>query len=180
MYYFGATFHQTAPLFNMYKVLFFAAALSIGGTACNQAEKTAPATTPEKTAETAPAPKPEVPKAKFPVNCFEQRMPDGSVLSFQYTDYYDDIVGILDYSFAEKDGAHGTFKGTKEGDIITATWSYVVEGSNQKEEIVVKINGDKAMKGSGELIETKSGVLKIKDPKTINWDGEVFTRVQCD
>ena len=35
-------------------------------------------------------------------------MPDGSVLSFQYTEYYDDVVGILDYTFAEKDGAHGT------------------------------------------------------------------------
>lgn len=143
--------------------------------ACQQTEKSIPA----PVAAPAPAP-PATPKAKFPVNCFEQHMPDGSVLSFQYTEYYDQIVGILDYTFAEKDGAHGTLKGTKEGDIITALWSYTVEGSEQQEEVVFKITGDKAAKGNGELTETKSGVLKLKDPAKVDWTAEVFTRVNCD
>ncbi|GAB4496714.1 MAG: hypothetical protein OHK0019_28950 [Saprospiraceae bacterium] len=143
--------------------------------ACNQPEKPA-ASTAEKPAEPAA---PAVPKAKFAVNCFEQRYPDGSVLSFQYTEYYEDVVGILDYSFAEKDGAHGTFKGKKNGDVITATWSYVVEGSNQTEEIMVKIEGDKAVKASGELVEGKDKVLRLKDATNATW-AETFTRVQCD
>jgi len=143
--------------------------------ACNQSEKPA-APTAEKPAEPAA---PAVPKAKFAVNCFEQRFPDGSVLSFQYTEYFEDVVGILDYSFAEKDGAHGTFKGKKNGDTITATWSYVVEGSNQTEEIMVKIEGDKATKASGELVEGKDKVLRLKDIAKATW-AETFTRVQCD
>jgi hypothetical protein len=106
-------------------------------------------------------------------------MPDGSVLSFQYTEYYDEVVGILDYSFSEKDGAHGTFKGKKEGNIIIADWSYMVEGSNQTEEIMVKIEGDKALKASGELKEGKGGVLSLKDPASATWE-ETFTRVRCD
>ncbi len=118
-------------------------------------------------------------KAKFPVHCFEQQLPDGSVLSFQYTEYYEDIVGILDYSYTDKDGAHGTFKGTKEGNIITATWSYMIEGSNQVEEVMFKIEGDKALKASGELEEDENGKLKMKDPATATWE-ETFTSVECD
>lgn len=137
--------------------------------------------TPEAPAAAAPAAAAEStsPQAKFPVHCFENRMPDGSVLSFQYTEYYDEIVGILDYSFYEKDGAHGTFKGTKAGNLITATWSYTIEGSEQAEEILFKIEGDKALKASGELTEGESGGLVLKDPATVKWE-ETFTRVRCD
>jgi hypothetical protein len=158
----------------MKKQTLFAAALLSLFAACNQAEK--PAVPAAKPAEAAV---PVVPKAKFAVHCFEQRFPDGSVLSFQYTDYYDDVVGILDYAFAEKDGAHGTFKGKKKDNLITATWSYMIEGSNQTEEILIKIEGDKAIKASGELVEGKDGKLSLKDPAAATW-AETFTRVQCD
>ncbi|MFM9948062.1 MAG: hypothetical protein ACKV1O_09005 [Saprospiraceae bacterium] len=141
--------------------------------ACNPPER--PMTPPEAPV----APEAPAAKAKFPVHCFEQRMPDGSVISFHYTEYYDDIVGILDYSFAEKDGAHGTFKGTKDGNVITATWNYIIEGSNQVEVVVFKIEGDKAMKASGELEETPDGKLQMKDPTTATWE-ETFTKVECD
>jgi hypothetical protein len=143
--------------------------------ACEPAQQPAAPAATNTPAQAAPVTN----KAKFAVNCFEDRLPDGSVLSFQYTDYYDDIVGILDYSFAEKDGAHGTFKGKKEGNIITATWNYMVEGSNQTEEIMVKIEGDKAIKASGELVEAANGTLKLKDAANATW-AELFTRVQCD
>lgn len=162
----------------MKKLLSVLAVCTLLLTACTQSPDPAPAAP----VTTAPAPKPEpapAPKAKFPVHCFEQRMSDGSVLSFQYTEYYDDVVGILDYTFAQKDGAHGTFVGKKEGNIIKATWSYVVEGSNQKEEIMVRVQGDKAVKASGELTEGKGGMLMLKDPATATWE-ESFTRVQCD
>lgn len=162
----------------MNKLLITTVLLAVLAASCQQPEKTAAAPA-APVATPAPA-QPAIAKAKFPVNCFEQRLPDGSVLSFHYTEYYDQIVGILDYTFAEKDGAHGTLKGTKEGDIITALWSYTVEGSDQQEEVIFKITGDKAAKGSGELTETKSGVLKLKDPAKVDWTAEVFTRVNCD
>lgn len=135
--------------------------------------------TPQTPAAPAPAAETASPKAKFPVHCFENREPDGSVLSFQYTEYYDQIVGILDYSFADKDGAHGTFTGTKEGNLITVTWSFTIEGSEQTEEVLFKIEGDKAFRGYGELMEGEAGTLVLKDPAKVNWE-ETFTRVQCD
>jgi len=144
--------------------------------ACQQpAAPDSATTTAEPATDTAAAPA----KSEFPVHCFESRMPDGSVFTLHITEYYETIVGILDYTFAEKDGAHGTFTGTKEGDLITATWNYTVEGSEQAEEIVIKVSADQAMKASGELMEAEDGVLRLKDPTKVNWD-ETFTRVQCD
>ena len=141
--------------------------------ACNPSGQPAAPTTPAPAAGNAPS------KGKFPVHCFEIRESDGSVLSFQYTEYYDQIVGILDYSFYDKDGAHGTFEGKKEGDIIAATWSYTIEGSPQKEKILIRIDGDRARRAQGELTEEKDGTLRLKNPSAATWD-EVFTRVQCD
>lgn len=137
--------------------------------------------TPQTPAPPAAGVTPETasPKAKFPVHCFEIRESDGSVLSFQYTEYYDEIVGILDYSFYDKDGAHGTFKGTKEGNLITVTWSFTIEGSEQTEVVLFKIEGDKAFRGYGELTEGEAGTMVLKDPAKVSWD-EAFTRVQCD
>lgn len=150
---------------------FFLSMLALLAFSCTQPEKT--------TEPTAPAQETAAEKAKFPVHCFEQRFPDGSVISFQYTEYYEDVVGILDYSYAEKDGAHGTFKGAMEGNMITATWNYIVEGSNQTEIVLFKIEGDKALKASGELEEYESGKLRLKDPATAKWE-ETFERVECD
>ena len=146
--------------------------------ACTSGDKpAAPAAAPAPTAEVQ---HPDTtPKAKFAVHCFEDQLNDGSVISFQYTEYYEDVVGILDYTYSQKDGAHGTFRGHIQDNVITATWSYTVEGSRQQEEIMVKIDGDKAMKASGELTEGKGGVLRLKDPAQAKWE-EVFSRVQCD
>jgi hypothetical protein len=155
----------------IYLLLFLSAGLWLVG--CTTTPET-PAASPA-----APAAETALPKAKFAVHCFEYRQPDGSVLSFQYTEYYDEIVGILDYSFYGKDGAHGTFKGTKNGNLITATWSYTIEGSEQAEEILVKIEGDKALRASGELTEGEAGTLVLKDPAKLSWE-ETFTRVACE
>jgi hypothetical protein len=143
---------------------------------CNQEQKPAAAQTEKPTPQPESAP---ASTAKFPVNCFEEKFPDGSVISLQYIEYLDEVVGILDYAFAEKDGAHGTFKGKKEGNMINATWTYMVEGSTQSEAIMIKLDGDKAVKASGELVEGKNGTLSLKDPAKATW-AETFARVQCD
>ncbi len=100
-------------------------------------------------------------------------------MSLQYIEYQDEVVGILDYAFAEKDGAHGTFRGKKEGEMINAKWDYMVEGATQSEAIMIKLEGDKAVKASGELVEGKDGVLSLKDATKATW-AETFSRVDCD
>ncbi|MCW5922110.1 MAG: hypothetical protein KIS77_07205 [Saprospiraceae bacterium] len=113
------------------------------------------------------------------IQCFESRLPDGSVLKFQYSELNTEVGGVLEYDFAEKDDARGTFKGKKEGDIITAIWTHTVEGQTQSQEIMVKIEGDKAMKANGELESGQDGVLRLKDKATASWS-ETFERVTCE
>jgi hypothetical protein len=110
--------------------------------------------------------------------CFENRLPDGSVLTFRFNQRGNRVEGVLDYTFAEKDGAHGTFAGNRDGDIIRALWTYTVEGSQQSEQIMVRIEEKQAVKASGELVEGPNGVLELKDPEKATW-AEVFPRVAC-
>lgn len=132
----------------------------------------------EPAAETTPTTDTTAAQSQFSAHCYESRMPDGSALSFQFFDYYGEVVGILDYTFAEKDGAHGTIKGTRDGNMITAKWSYTVEGSEQAEEVVFKLENNKAFKGNGELVEGEDGTLRLKDPAKATWE-ESFDQVNC-
>lgn len=88
-----------------------------------------------------------------------------------------EVSGEMNWIPWEKDGARGTLKGTKEGDIIKATWSYMIEGSNQAEAIEMKLEGDKLMRKVGELID-KDGVSVMKDPANAPYQ-ETFMKVNC-
>lgn len=101
------------------------------------------------------------------------------MLSFQFTDYDGGVVGILDYAFKEKDSAHGTFSGRREGDLITARWTHTVEGATQTQDVLVRLESDRAVKANGELVEGPDGVLRLKDAAAAVFN-EAFARVQCD
>ena len=89
----------------------------------------------------------------------------------------DDVKGDYHWHPDQKDGGHGTFKGKKVGNMITADWAYTIEGSNQIETIVFKMDGDKLMKGEGELVE-KGDKLVPKDASKLKFT-EVYKRVDC-
>jgi hypothetical protein len=76
-----------------------------------------------------------------------------------------DVTGDMAWLPYEKDGAIGTIKGTKEGDIIKGTYSYTIEGSEQTEEVEFKLENDQLLKKEGELTEkvANSGNLIFKD-----------------
>ena len=105
----------------------------------------------------------EPPLGAMPMHCFENRLPDGSVVSFHYAQTGERVAGILDYAFVQKDSALGTFRGRIDGGTITALWAHTVEGSDQVQEILIRVEGDRALKANGE-------------PATFN---ERFTRVRC-
>jgi hypothetical protein len=120
-----------------------------------------------------------VPRAALAVNCFETRTQDGSVQSFHYSDLAGEVVGVLDYDFKEKDGAHGTFSGKRQDDLISAIWTRAIEGSTERQEVLIRLEPDRAVKANGELIAGADGVLRLKDRSAASFN-EVFGRVQCD
>ena len=90
----------------------------------------------------------------------------------------DDVSGDYHWHPDQKDGGHGTFKGKKVGNMINADWAYTIEGSNQIESIVFKMDGDKLMKGEGELVE-KGDKLVPKDASKLKFT-DLYNKVDCD
>lgn len=110
--------------------------------------------------------------------CFADSMQDGSVISVTVAEADGKVKGRLSYMFAQKDSGAGDYEGVKEGDHYRVVWNYTIEGSNQKEEVVFKIEGDKWTRKNGELVE-KNGVLVIKDEANTPYD-ETLKQVNCN
>jgi|CXWL01.1.fsa_nt_gi hypothetical protein len=87
------------------------------------------------------------------------------------------VTGSYDWTPWEKDGAHGTLTGKKEGDLLKLMYDYTIEGSNQQQEMLMKLTGDQLAEGETELVEGEGGVLKIKDPTKVTW--KPFVKVDC-
>lgn len=87
------------------------------------------------------------------------------------------VTGTYDWLPWEKDGAHGTLSGKQEGEMLKLTYDYMIEGSNQQEEKIMKLSGDQLSDGEGELTEGEGGMMKIKDASKLTW--KPFTKVDC-
>ena len=63
-------------------------------------------------------------------------------------------------------GAHGTFSGTVTGDVMRVLYEYKIEGSDQTEEEVLKLDGDKLYIGEGQLLADpkNDSHLRLQDP----------------
>lgn len=67
----------------------------------------------------------------------------------------------------EAHGASGYLEGIVNGDVIQVLWSYEIEGSEQSEEMVLKLDGDKLLIGEGELVEGGNGRMNLKEPNSV-------------
>jgi hypothetical protein len=135
---------------------------------------------PQATTTVAEPPKPIVeappPTIKADTICFMEKIKK-DVSEIQLVIAGNDVTGEYHWHPYQKDGGHGTLKGTKKDSLITVDWSYTIEGANQIEEVVFKMKDDKLMKAAGALDE-KSGRLVIKDKSKMKFS-EVFNKVNC-
>lgn len=89
------------------------------------------------------------------------------------------VTGEKHWHPFEKDGAHGTLEGTKNGALIKALYSYTIEGSQQTEELIFSLGAGKLLQKVGELEDDFKGNLKLKDPAAAKFVDE-YTRVLCN
>jgi hypothetical protein len=91
-------------------------------------------------------------------------------------------VGGSEYSgVPEKDSAYGSITGNvREDGLLHVTFNYMIEGSRQSEEQLLKIDGNKLIIGEGELEEHGPGQFVLKDPKSVKFDGKALTEVKMD
>jgi hypothetical protein len=130
-------------------------------------------TAPEPVTATAPT---SAPTAATGTSCYEMRFKK-DVTAVELTIKGDDVTGFYAWEPYEKDGGHGSLKGKKTGDQITAIFNYMIEGSIQSEEVMFKMEGGKLLKSTNELVDKKK-VSVIKDKTKMKW-GETFTATDC-
>ncbi|MCX6854609.1 MAG: hypothetical protein NTV80_06860, partial [Verrucomicrobia bacterium] len=74
------------------------------------------------------------------------------------------VTGSHEWLPTEKDGAHGTISGSIKDGLISAIYSYELEGAEQSQEQLYKLKGDTLLLGEGELVDPKNNAKrKLKD-----------------
>lgn len=66
-------------------------------------------------------------------------------------------------------GASGTLEGIVNGDVIQVVYDYTIEGSEQSEEMVLKLDGETLLIGEGELEDAGNGRLNLKEPNKVSF-----------
>lgn len=97
------------------------------------------------------------------------------------TIHHNKVAGTMDWIPLEKDGAHGTIEGIFKDNLIKGTYHYVIEGSEQSEEVEFKLDGEHLLQKRGELMEKTPGSadLVFKDASKAEFS-LVFNKVSCD
>lgn len=150
----------------------FTLGILLCATACQNQPKSVDKTNTETT--TAPASKDLVDGTY----CYEYRV-GKDVTTIKIVVNGNDIIGDMNYLPHEKDSGRGTLKGTRNSNEISAVWTYVIEGSNQTEEVMFKIEGEQLMRKTGELVDEKmDGNLKMKDANSAQYT-ETYVKVAC-
>ena len=108
--------------------------------------------------------------------CFEEKV-GKDLTTVRLTIEGNKVTGSMEWLPYEKDQARGTLLGEKKGNEIVADYEYMIEGSNQLEEKIFVLEGDKLLVKSGEL-EDKNGKLFIKDRSKATI-GQTLVKVAC-
>lgn len=124
----------------------------------------------------APAPAPTQKSAAAVTACYAFR--EGKdVTAIELTIDRDLVTGYYAWEPFERDGAHGYFQGKIADNRISVDFTYMIEGSIQAEELLLKLEGDRLLQGRGEL-EDKNGKLIIKDQSSVEWT-MAFQKTDC-
>ena len=135
---------------------------------CQSKPSTADTATTPKPVEVTPPPPPA--PAASTTSCYELVENKKDVTAVELTVTENSVSGYYAYEPHEKDGAHGFFTGTKTGDVMTAVYTYMIEGSIQSEEMMFKIADGKLVKARGVLDDPKyDGNMVIKDKSKVKW-----------
>ena len=134
---------------------------------CQSKPATADTATTPKLVEVTPPPPATVAST---TNCYQLVEFKKDLTAVELTVTENSVSGYYAYEPHEKDGAHGFFVGTKTGDVMTAIYTYMIEGSIQSEEMMFKIADGKLVKADVELKDPKNdGNMVIKDKSKVKW-----------
>ncbi|MEB4592856.1 hypothetical protein VSS37_17895 [Candidatus Thiothrix sp. Deng01] len=129
-----------------------------------------------KTEQPAASAPPDKEEASARTRCFS--MLEGKDLTaIQIQQDGNAISGYYAWEPSEKDGSHGVLNGEISDGLIKASHTYMIEGTIQTEETYFKLESDRLLQGSGELVED-NGVMVVKDPASLQFT-DVLKETDC-
>ena len=88
------------------------------------------------------------------------------------------VSGTQTWEVPDAHGTIGSLEGKAgENGLLRMRHDYTIEGADQSEEVIYKIEGDTLLLGEGELVESDGGLLKLKDPSKVEFT-KVLKRVR--
>ncbi len=112
-------------------------------------------------------------EAKEQVLFFEKIEPD-AIRTVKLEIIGNQVSGSDIWQPTDGHGASGSLNGTIEGDRIHAKYDYFIEGSEQSEERIFKLQGDKLFIGEGELMDPEdNGHLVLKNAKNVTFENSL-------
>ena len=111
--------------------------------------------------------------------CFSKKW-NKDITDVQLTIAGNAVTGVMNWIPYQKDGARGTLKGTKNAaGELEVIYDYVIEGSQQTETKIMKIEQEKLLIKVGELLDPKyDGHLIYKDISQAKYS-ETLEKVAC-
>jgi hypothetical protein len=93
---------------------------------------------------------------------------------------FDNVAtGDLSYLFHDKDKQTGSFDARIMGDTLIGEYLYDSEGSSSSRQIAFLLSNDKAIEGSGEVMD-ENGTMVFVDPKKLEFGkGLNLSKVPC-
>ncbi|MCB1207289.1 MAG: hypothetical protein KDN18_23760 [Verrucomicrobiae bacterium] len=89
-----------------------------------------------------------------------------------------EVSGMQTWEIPDTHGTQGSLKGRQEdGGILRLVHRYTIEGSDQAEEVIYKLDERGLLIGEGELAEDRDGVLRLMDPGKVKFT-KTLGRVQ--
>lgn len=108
--------------------------------------------------------------------CFQNITGSDSLL-VKLTIIGNDVSGTLRWLPAEKDKMVGTLDGTLQNDTITAVYSYQAEGTDAREEKILRLTPDSLFIQHGELVD-QNGTWVLKNKRTAQFT-EAVAKTDC-
>lgn len=89
------------------------------------------------------------------------------------------ITGPLTYNFYEKDRNDGTFQGEVKDNVLTGWYIFRSEGVVSVRQVIWKINNDKLLPATGDMIQ-RGDTLLFSEPDKLKYDSTgAFMKVPC-
>lgn len=91
----------------------------------------------------------------------------------------DQVDGVLDYNFYEKDKSTGILEGKLNDNILRASYSYQAEGTKSTRDVVFKLMGEQAYEGLAETFDSLGNPVFNADDAKLKFDPVPYRKQAC-